>query len=95
MNCLRCNGFVVDEYLFNPLEGSQSGFSAWRCVNCGTIYDDVIRLNQRVPPPLKWVRPPVVGLVLASRRVTSLAHLQQPNGRRGNAHVEETHSGRR
>lgn len=66
MNCLRCNGLMVDEYLLNPREGSLSGFSACRCLNCGAIHDDVIRLNQRVPPPLKRVRPPVVGLILAS-----------------------------
>jgi uncharacterized Zn finger protein len=68
MNCLRCSGLVVRENLLNPRDGSLSGFSAWRCVNCGAIHDDLIRLNQRLPPPLKRVRPAVAGLVLASRR---------------------------
>lgn len=76
MNCLRCSGLVVHEYLLNPREGSLSGFCAWRCVNCGAIHDDVIRLNQRVLPSQKQVRPPVAGLILASRRVKSLARLQ-------------------
>jgi len=61
MNCLRCGGLVVHEYLLNPREGSLSGFHGSRCVNCGAIHDDVIRLNQRVPPSPKRVRPPVAG----------------------------------
>ena len=73
MTCLRCDALVVHEYLLDPREGSLSGFHASRCLNCGAIHDDVIRLNQRVPPSLKRVRSPVAGLVLASRREESLA----------------------
>jgi hypothetical protein len=58
MNCPRCGGLVVQEYLLNPREGSLSGFHGSRCVNCGAIHDDVIRLNQRLSPSLKRVRSP-------------------------------------
>ena len=58
MTCPRCDGLVVCEYLLDPWEGPLSGFHASRCVNCGAIHDDVIRLNQRVPPSLKQVRSP-------------------------------------
>jgi hypothetical protein len=95
MNCLRCGGLVVQEYLLNPREGSLSGFHGSRCVNCGAIHDDVICLNQRLPPSPKRVRSPVAGVVLASRKVQSLARSHHSNGRRGHSHVEETHSGRR
>ena len=74
MTCPRCEGLMVHEYLLNPREGSQSGFYGARCVNCGSIHDDVIRTNQRVPPSLKRVRAPVAGLMLASPRSKSLAH---------------------
>lgn len=71
MTCPRCEGLVVQEYLLNPREGSLSGFHGSRCLNCGAIHDDVIRMNQRVPPSLKRVQSPVAGLVLAFRRVKS------------------------
>jgi len=95
MNCLSCGGLVVQEYLLDHREGSLSGFHGSRCLNCGAIHDDVIRLNQCLPPSLKRVRSPVAGFVLASRRVKSLARSHHSNGRRGHSHVEETHSGRR
>jgi hypothetical protein len=95
MNCPRCDGLLVREYLLNPREGSLSGFHGSRCLNCGAIHDDVIRVNQREPPSLKRVRSPVAGFVLASRRAKSLARSQHMNGRRGHSHVEKMHSGRR
>jgi hypothetical protein len=95
MTCPRCDGLLVPEYLLDHREGSLSGFHGSRCLNCGAIHDDVIRMNQRVPPSLKRVRSSVAGLVLASRRVKSLARLQYSNGRREHSHVEKTHSGRR
>jgi hypothetical protein len=44
-----------------------------RCLNCGAIHDDVIHMNQLVPPSVKRVRSPVAGLAFASGRVTSMA----------------------
>src|SRR5882762_9487454 len=58
MNCPRCDGLVVQEYLLDSCEGSLSGFQESRCLNCGAIHDDVIRMNQRVPPSLKGFRSP-------------------------------------
>ena len=65
MTCPRCDGLVVCEYLLDPREGSLSGFHASRCVNCGAIHDDVIRLNQRVPPSL--IRKEVVQTLVETR----------------------------
>jgi hypothetical protein len=95
MTCPRCDGLLVSEYLLNPREGSLSGFHGSRCLNCGAIHDDVIRLNRRLPPSQKRVRSPVAGLILASGRAKSLARSQHSNGRRGSSHVEKAHSGRR
>ncbi len=58
MTCPRCDGLVVREYLLDPREGSLTGFHASRCLNCGAIQDDVICMNQRVPPSLKRPRSP-------------------------------------
>ena len=52
MNCPRCGGLVVQEYLLNPREGYLSGFHGLRCLNCGAIHDDVIHMNQRVSTSL-------------------------------------------
>jgi hypothetical protein len=95
MTCPRCDGLLVPEYLLDHREGSLSGFHGSRCLNCGAIHDDVIRMNQRVPPSLKRVRSPVAGLVLASRRIKSLARSQHSNDLSGNSRVEKTHAGRR
>ena len=95
MNCLRCGGLVVQEYLLNPREGSLSGFHGSRCLNCGAIHDDVICLNQRLSPSLKRIRSPVARVGLASPSVQSLVHSHHANGRRGHSHVAKTDSGRR
>ena len=95
MNCLRCGGLVVQEYLLNPREGSLSGFHGSRCLNCGAIHDDVICLNQRLSPSLQRVRSPVAEVVLASRSVQSLARSRIAGGRKGNSHAKNMHSGRR
>ena len=47
MNCLRCNGLVVNDDSFAVQTGSSSDFHGWRCVNCGMIVDDVICDNRR------------------------------------------------
>jgi len=65
MTCLRCHGLVVDEYLLNLRERSLSSFSTCRCLNGDATHDDVIRLNQCVPLPLRRVQPPVAGLARA------------------------------
>ncbi len=49
MNCMRCNGFAVSDDSFAIQTGSSSDFHGWRCVNCGMIFDDVIRSNRRIP----------------------------------------------
>ena len=95
MICPRCEGLLVYEYLLDHREGPLSGFHGSRCLNCGAIHDEVIRMNQLVPPSLKRVQSPVAGLVFASRRVQSLAPSQQADGQRENSHVERTHYGRR
>ena len=71
MTCPRCDGLVVREYLLDPREGSLSGFHASRCLNCGAIHDNVIRMNQRVPPsPGRFRSPPRrVGPRLPKRRI--------------------------
>ena len=95
MICPRCEGLLVPEYLLDHREGPLSGFQGSRCLNCGAIHDDVIHMNQLVPPSVKRVRPPVAGVAFASGRVTSLARSQQSDGQRENSHVEKTHCGRR
>ena len=87
---------MVQEYLLNPGEGSLSGFHGSRCLNCGAIHDDVICLNQRLPPVTETGPvSPVARVVLASRRIKSLARSRRAGGRKGNSHVKNMHSGRR
>ena len=46
MSCARCGGLLVDEFIVDPIEGSYSGFHGRRCLNCGTIVDEVIGENR-------------------------------------------------
>ena len=43
MECGRCQGFMVREWLSDILQVSYS----WKCVNCGGIMDPVILENRR------------------------------------------------
>jgi uncharacterized Zn finger protein len=90
VTCPRCDGLLVHEHLLDHREGSLSGCHGFRCLNCGAIHDDVIHMNRRVPPSLKRVRSSVAGLVLASRKGTSLERLQYSKDRSGNSQVERT-----
>jgi len=46
MSCARCGGLLVNEFIVDPIEGSHSGFHGQRCLNCGTIVDEVIGENR-------------------------------------------------
>jgi hypothetical protein len=43
MECLRCHGFMIREWLSDILQVSYS----WKCINCGSVTDDVILENRR------------------------------------------------
>ena len=90
VTCPRCDGLLVHEHLLDHREGSLSGCHGFRCLNCGAIHDNVIHMNRRVPPSLKRVRSSVAGLVLASRKGTSLERLQYSKDRSGNSQAERT-----
>lgn len=52
MRCPRCEGFTVREDLAGINERFLTGFTAWRCVNCGAIGDFIIQAHQRKATPL-------------------------------------------
>jgi hypothetical protein len=43
MRCLRCQGTMVEEWMFTEKEG---GTSIARCLNCGDIVDNVVIFNR-------------------------------------------------
>jgi hypothetical protein len=53
MTCPRCAGLIVAEYLLNPVDGPPFGFPCRRCLNCGSIEDEVIVSNRVAPLPLR------------------------------------------
>lgn len=58
MACRRCGGLLVTDVfadlweLTGPME-----FEGMRCLNCGSIEDDVIRANRLQPPLPRRLRP--------------------------------------
>ena len=48
MNCLRCNGLIVNDDSFAVQTGSSSDFHGRRCINCGMVIDDVISQNRQI-----------------------------------------------
>ncbi len=47
MNCTRCHGLMVPDYLFD-LQGTSGHMwrHSQRCMNCGHVYDAVIEHNR-------------------------------------------------
>ena len=47
MTCPRCEGYMVSErFESTRIDSGEPEFIAWRCVNCGTIVDQVIAANR-------------------------------------------------
>ena len=42
MQCRKCNGLVVSEWLADELDEAY----VWRCLNCGLVIDEIISRNQ-------------------------------------------------
>jgi uncharacterized OB-fold protein len=58
MTCHRCGGLMLAERyddLYDYTE--QAEFTGWRCVNCGTVLDPVIRANrhQSLGRTVQWI----------------------------------------
>ena len=52
MTCLRCQGLLVSEVLRDYL-GTYIRYEAWRCVNCGAIFDSMIAHHQLEHPAIR------------------------------------------
>ena len=46
-SCMRCQGLLVRVRFMDMLNSGSLWGLGWRCVNCGSIVDTVIRSNQR------------------------------------------------
>ena len=47
MSCLRCNGCMVEDYLLDMEDSSgPMWLQAWRCMNCGNVFDSVFQNNR-------------------------------------------------
>ena len=54
MSCSRCQGLMVSETLFNPLEGSiHTWVPLTRCLNCGNVEDSWICRARALPDQLR------------------------------------------
>ncbi len=47
MECARCHGYLIKEWLFDLFGTAVS----WKCVNCGDITDPVILEHRQNGPP--------------------------------------------
>ena len=47
MSCSRCNGCMVEDYLLDMEDSSgPMWLQAWRCMNCGNVFDSVLQNNR-------------------------------------------------
>lgn len=47
MTCRRCQGLMVEDYLFDVQNPSgEVWVSAWRCINCGAMQEAMMELNR-------------------------------------------------
>jgi len=57
MSCERCGGFMVTEAACGcPGEPALYGSFGFRCLNCGYLDDDIMRLNRRGRPLTELTR---------------------------------------
>ncbi len=43
MECWKCNGLTVKEWLADELDEAY----VWRCLNCGSVTDETIQRNRK------------------------------------------------
>jgi hypothetical protein len=51
MQCIRCEGFMIEDCFDDPGHADGHGMVAWRCINCGEVLDAVIQHHRASPSP--------------------------------------------
>lgn len=47
MSCSRCNGCMIEDYFLDMEDSSgPMWLQAWRCMNCGNVFDSVLQHNR-------------------------------------------------
>ncbi len=47
MRCSRCQGCMIEDYLLDMEDSSgPMWLQAWRCMNCGNVFDSVLEHNR-------------------------------------------------
>ncbi|MCE3224683.1 MAG: hypothetical protein K0S58_2863 [Nitrospira sp.] len=48
MSCSRCKGCMIEDYLLDMEDSSgPMWLKAWRCMNCGNVFDTVLERNRQ------------------------------------------------
>lgn len=48
MSCSRCKGCMIEDYLLDMEDSSgPMWLRAWRCMNCGNVFDNVLEHNRK------------------------------------------------
>ncbi len=48
MRCSRCQGCMIEDYLLDMEDSSgPMWLQAWRCMNCGNVFDSVLEHNRQ------------------------------------------------
>lgn len=48
MRCSRCQGCMIEDYLLDMEDSSgPMWLQAWRCMNCGNVFDSVLQHNRQ------------------------------------------------
>jgi uncharacterized Zn finger protein len=43
MECSKCSGLVIKEWMCDEIDEAY----VWRCLNCGSLTDEIIQRNQQ------------------------------------------------
>ncbi len=47
MSCSRCNGHMIEDHLLDMEDSSgPMWLQAWRCMNCGNVFDHILHQNR-------------------------------------------------
>ena len=77
MHCSRCQGCMVEDYLLDMEESSgPMWLQAWRCMNCGNVFDSVLEQNRRThgsqaPSGNETMSLPILGVMETEMETTT------------------------
>ena len=78
MRCSRCQGCMIEDYLLDMEDSSgPMWLQAWRCMNCGNVFDSVLEHNRLT----HGAKTPVAGVIFSPSTAEIISRLPEATAR--------------